>query len=101
MSAIERSHLDAIGSDTPAADLARSLRFVANWTLSPPHPVPLQEAARRLDRMAELEAIVRALAAAPINDGPDTWCRLCGHERGNHAPVCALGRAREWVERHG
>jgi hypothetical protein len=49
----------------------------------------------------ELEAIVRALAAAPINDGPDTWCRLCGHERGNHAPVCALGRARDWVERNG
>jgi hypothetical protein len=98
MSAIERSHLDAIGSDTPAADLAKSLRFVANWTLSPPHPVPLQEAARRLDRMAELEAIVRDLAAS--NPAPDYWCFICGHERGNHAPVCAFGRAREWVERH-
>lgn len=86
MGELTRSHLDDIGADTPAVDLAKSLRFVAKWSLSPPHPVPLQEAARRLDQMAELESIVRALAASRINQATPT------------ALTEARDRAKAWVE---
>lgn len=100
-----RSHLDDIGPDTPTDDLAKSLRFVAKWSLSPPHPVPLQEAARRLDRMVELEAIVAALAASKE---PECWyggvpiCALCNSPLDNgeprHARGCPWLRAKAWVE---